>query len=130
MSSASKSSSKLGAMRGYRTHIGIFGRRNVGKSSLVNALTRQDVAIVSEVPGTTTDPVAKPMELQPLGPVVLIDTAGMDDTGQLGTLRNDRSRAMLDRCDIVLLVAGQGRWEAYEEELLQDLERRGVPVIV
>jgi [FeFe] hydrogenase H-cluster maturation GTPase HydF len=130
MSSASKSSKKLGAMRGYRTHIGIFGRRNVGKSSLVNALTRQDVAIVSEVPGTTTDPVAKPMELQPLGPVVLIDTAGMDDTGQLGTLRNDRSRAMLDRCDIVLLVAGQGRWETYEEELLQDLERRGVPVIV
>lgn len=116
-------------MRGYRTHIGIFGRRNVGKSSLVNALTRQDVAIVSEIPGTTTDPVAKPMELQPLGPVVLIDTAGMDDTGVLGDLRNDRSRAMLDRCDLVLLVSGQGRWEAYEEDLLQELEKRGIPVV-
>lgn len=132
MSSVSKPSSakKLGATRGYRTHIGIFGRRNVGKSSLVNALTRQNVAIVSDVPGTTTDPVAKPMELQPLGPVVLIDTAGMDDTGALGNLRNNRSRAMLDRCDIVLLVAGQGLWEQYEEDLLLELEKRGVPVIV
>lgn len=128
MSSAKKH--KQGAMRGFRTHIGIFGRRNVGKSSLVNALTRQDVAIVSDVPGTTTDPVAKPMELQPLGPVVLIDTAGMDDTGQLGSLRNDRSRQMLDRCDIVLLVAGQGQWDSYEEELLAELENRKIPVVV
>jgi [FeFe] hydrogenase H-cluster maturation GTPase HydF len=121
---------KLGAMRGFRTHIGIYGRRNVGKSSLINALTRQDVAIVSDVPGTTTDPVAKPMELQPLGPVVFIDTAGMDDTGELGVKRNDRSRAMLNRCDVVLLTAGAGVWESYEEDLLEDLEKRGVPVIV
>ena len=117
-------------MRGFRTHIGIYGRRNVGKSSLINALTRQDVAIVSDVPGTTTDPVAKPMELQPLGPVVFIDTAGMDDTGELGTLRNDRSRAMLNRCDVVLLTAAAGLWQGYEEELLAELEKRGVPVIV
>lgn len=117
-------------MRGYRTHIGIFGRRNVGKSSLVNALTRQDVAIVSDVPGTTTDPVAKPMELQPLGPVVLIDTAGLDDQGALGDLRTDRSRGILDRCDIVLLVAGAGRWTDYEADLLAELETRATPVIL
>ena len=117
-------------MRGFRTHIGIYGRRNVGKSSLINALTRQDVAIVSEVPGTTTDPVAKPMELQPLGPVVFIDTAGMDDSGQLGELRNDRSRAMLDRCDIVLLVTAGGVWDSYEQGLMAELYLRGVPVIV
>ncbi len=134
MSSASsakgKTAKKVGAMRGFRTHIGIYGRRNVGKSSLINALTRQDVAIVSDVPGTTTDPVAKPMELQPLGPVVFIDTAGMDDTGELGTLRNDRSRAMLNRCDVVLLTTAAGLWQGYEEELLAELEKRGVPVIV
>lgn len=116
-------------MRGMRTHIGIFGRRNVGKSSLINALTRQRVAIVSEVPGTTTDPVTKPMELQPLGPVVFIDTAGFDDVGELGRARNERSLAMLERCDVVMLVAGQDGWEDEEEALLRDLERREVPVI-
>jgi small GTP-binding protein len=111
-------------MRGYRTHIGIFGRRNVGKSSLVNALTRQEVAIVSDVPGTTTDPVAKPMELQPLGPVVLFDTAGLDDSGSLGVKRTDKSRAVLDRCDLVILVTGGGRWTDFEESLLCELEKR------
>ena len=117
-------------MRGFRTHIGIFGRRNAGKSSVVNALTRQRTAIVSDVPGTTTDPVAKPMELQPLGPVVLIDTAGIDDTGALGSLRNDRSRSVLDRCDIVLLVAAAGDWRDEDEALLCELESREVPVIL
>lgn len=117
-------------MRGQRTHIGVFGRRNVGKSSLVNALARQQVSIVSEVPGTTTDPVFKPMELQPLGPVVFMDTAGLDDDGGLGGLRNQRSRQVLDRCDVALLVAAAGRWESWEEELLAELERRGCPVIV
>ena len=129
MSSASEALGKPGAMRGTRTHIGIFGRRNVGKSSLVNALTRQQVAIVSEVPGTTTDPVAKPMELQPLGPVVLIDTAGLDDTGDLGQLRNEKSRSMLDRCDIVVLVAAAGVWDKEEEDLLAEVQKRDVPVI-
>jgi [FeFe] hydrogenase H-cluster maturation GTPase HydF len=117
-------------MRGYRTHIGIFGRRNVGKSSLVNALTRQEVAIVSDVPGTTTDPVAKPMELQPLGPVVLFDTAGLDDSGSLGVKRTDKSRAVLDRCDLVILVTGGGRWTDFEESLLCELEKRCLPVIM
>ena len=73
--------------KGLRLHIGIFGRRNVGKSSLLNALTRQDVSIVSNVAGTTTDPVEKPMEMLPLGPVLFIDTAGIDDIGALGEMR-------------------------------------------
>ena len=78
--------------KGMRLHIGLFGRRNVGKSSLLNALTRQQVSIVSDVPGTTTDPVEKPMELLPLGPVLFIDTAGIDDVGALGEMRAERTR--------------------------------------
>ncbi len=118
------------ATRGFRLHIGLFGRRNVGKSSLVNALTRQDVAIVSPTPGTTTDPVSKPMELQPIGPVVLIDTAGYDDVGDLGNLRMERSRSVLDRCELVLIVTANGMWTDRDEELLTDLQRRRVPVVV
>ncbi|MCP4291681.1 MAG: [FeFe] hydrogenase H-cluster maturation GTPase HydF [bacterium] len=121
---------KQTATRGFRFHIGLYGRRNVGKSSLVNALTRQDVAIVSDTPGTTTDPVSKPMELQPLGPVVLIDTAGLDDTGDLGSLRMKRTRAMLDRCELVLLVAAAGMWTQDEDDLLAELKTRNVPVVV
>lgn len=77
--------------KGLRLHIGLFGRRNVGKSSLLNRLTRQQVSIVSEVAGTTTDPVEKPMELLPIGPVLFIDTAGVDDRGTLGEIRVERS---------------------------------------
>ena len=91
--------------KGLRLHIGIFGRRNVGKSSLLNALTRQQVSIVSPVAGTTTDPVEKPMELLPLGPVLFIDTAGMDDEGQLGRLRVEKTRQVFDRTE----VGGAGR---------------------
>ena len=80
-----------------RLHIGLFGRRNAGKSSLLNAITRQRVSIVSEHAGTTTDPVEKPMELLPLGPVLFIDTAGVDDIGALGELRVEKTRAVLDR---------------------------------
>ena len=83
-----------------RLHIGLFGRRNVGKSSLLNAITRQQVSIVSDVAGTTTDPVEKPMELLPLGPVLFVDTAGVDDEGALGELRIERTRAVLDRVDL------------------------------
>jgi [FeFe] hydrogenase H-cluster maturation GTPase HydF len=118
------------ATRGYRVHIGLFGRRNVGKSSLVNALTRQDVAIVSATPGTTTDPVNKPMELQPLGPVVLIDTAGYDDTGDLGNLRMKRSRAVLDRCELALIVTSAGMWSEQDDQLLDQLKQMKVPAIV
>ncbi len=118
------------APRNLRLHIGLFGRRNVGKSSLLNAVTRQDVAIVSDVPGTTTDPVEKPMELLPLGPVVFIDTAGVDDVGALGERRIARTRRVLDRTDLGVLVAEAGSWGEFEEALLAELRARGVPVIV
>ncbi|MBK8164534.1 MAG: [FeFe] hydrogenase H-cluster maturation GTPase HydF [bacterium] len=116
--------------RGLRLHIGIFGRRNVGKSSLLNALTRQQVAIVSEVAGTTTDPVEKPMEMLPLGPVVFIDTAGIDDEGALGSLRVEKTRRILDRTDLALVVAAGDAWGRFEEDLLGEFTRRQVPVIV
>jgi [FeFe] hydrogenase H-cluster maturation GTPase HydF len=116
--------------RGLRLHIGIFGRRNVGKSSLLNALTRQQVAIVSEVAGTTTDPVEKPMEMLPLGPVVFIDTAGIDDEGGLGSLRVEKTRRILDRTDLALVVAAGDAWGSFEEELLDGFARSGTPAIV
>lgn len=92
------------APRGERVHIALFGRRNVGKSSLINALTGQQIAIVSDMAGTTTDPVIKSMEILPLGPCVLIDTAGFDDTGKVGDLRTERTREVIKQTDIALLV--------------------------
>ena len=89
---------------GERIHIGLFGRRNAGKSSLINALTGQKLAVVANVPGTTTDPVPKAMELLPLGPVLMIDTAGIDDTGELGALRVQKSLQILNKTDIAMLV--------------------------
>ncbi len=118
------------APRSVRLHIGIYGRRNVGKSSLLNALTRQHVSIVSEVPGTTTDPVEKPMEMLPLGPVLFIDTAGIDDTGMLGEMRVGRTRAVLDRTDVAFLVTEAGCWTPFEEDLLAELRDRSIPTIV
>ena len=106
------------APRSLRTHIGLFGRRNVGKSSVLNALTRQQVAIVSATPGTTTDPVEKPMEFLPLGPVLFVDTAGIDDEGALGVQRIAKTRKALERTDLVLLVAEAGSWGPFEEEIL------------
>src|SRR5512144_1308084 len=90
--------------KGFRLHIGIFGRRNVGKSSLLNALTRQQVSIVSPTAGTTTDPVEKPMELLPIGPVLFIDTAGIDDVGALGEQRVERTRKIFERTDVAVIV--------------------------
>ena len=116
--------------KGMRLHIGLFGRRNVGKSSLLNAITRQHVSIVSEVAGTTTDPVEKPMELLPLGPVLFIDTAGVDDAGALGALRVERTRQILDRTDLGVIVAQSGEWDGFEEQLLAELTGRGAPVVV
>ena len=116
--------------KGLRLHIAFFGRRNVGKSSLLNALTRQQVAIVSPVAGTTTDPVEKPMELLPLGPVLFIDTAGIDDEGTLGQLRVQKTRQVLDRTDLGVVVAEAGRWGGFEEHLLSELARRKTPTVV
>jgi [FeFe] hydrogenase H-cluster maturation GTPase HydF len=116
--------------KGMRVHIGLFGRRNAGKSSLLNAMTRQGASIVSEVAGTTTDPVEKPMELLPLGPVLFIDTAGIDDEGALGEARVARTRRVLDRTDIGVIVSEAGRWDRFEEELLAELRDRSAAAVV
>ena len=117
------------APKSLRLHIGLFGRRNVGKSSLLNAVTRQQVSIVSSHAGTTTDPVEKPMELLPLGPVLFVDTAGVDDEGALGELRMARTRAVLDRVDLGLIVTERGAWGEFEAGLLEQLRSRKVPVL-
>ena len=116
--------------QGERVHIALFGRRNVGKSSLINALTGQEVAIVSEVKGTTTDPVSKAMELLPLGPVVIFDTPGLDDEGALGALRVERTRDVLNKTDVAILVleaeSGVG---ACERDILALVRAKGIPLL-
>ena len=118
------------APKSLRLHIGLFGRRNVGKSSLLNAITRQQVSIVSAQAGTTTDPVEKPMELLPLGPVLFVDTAGVDDEGALGELRMARTRTVLDRVDLGVIVTGESPWGEFETKLLEQLRERKVPALV
>lgn len=115
--------------KGMRLQIGIFGRRNVGKSSLLNAVARQSVSITSDVAGTTTDPVEKAMEMLPLGPVLFIDTAGIDDEGALGAARVGKSRKVMERADVAIVVAA-GSWSSFEEELVREFEILKVPVIV
>jgi 2-iminoacetate synthase len=116
--------------KGLRLHIGLFGRRNVGKSSLINALTGQDVAIVSDIPGTTTDPVEKTMEVAPIGPVVFIDTAGIDDEGQLGALRLKKTEQVLERTDVALVVIGAEGPAEDDAHLIGLLQRRKTPFCV
>lgn len=118
------------APKSFRLHIALFGRRNVGKSSLLNALTQQDVSIVSDVAGTTTDPVEKPMELLPLGPVLFIDTAGIDDVGDLGEKRIQKTLAVFDRTDLGIIVSNNNDWGSFEEHTLQELKDREIPTIV
>ena len=114
-----------------RVHIGIFGKRNAGKSSVINAVTGQNLAIVSDVKGTTTDPVSKAMELLPLGPVVMIDTPGLDDTGELGALRVRKSYQVLNKTDIgVLIVDGESGYGAEEEKLLSRFREKRIPHVV
>lgn len=116
---------------GERTHIGFFGRRNAGKSSIVNAVTGQELAVVSDVKGTTTDPVYKSMELLPLGPVVIIDTPGFDDEGNLGELRVRKTKQVLNKTDIAVLVAdaGEGLQEC-DQELIGLFQAKEIPYIV
>ena len=116
--------------KGFRLHIGFFGRRNVGKSSLLNAITQQQVSIVSPEAGTTTDPVEKPMELLPIGPVLFVDTAGVDDVGALGAQRIEKTRLAIARTDIGVLVCESGVWTDYEEKLLAELRAHGIPVLL
>jgi [FeFe] hydrogenase H-cluster maturation GTPase HydF len=113
-----------------RLHIAIFGKRNVGKSSLINALTAQDIALVSDLAGTTTDPVYKAMELLPIGPVVIIDTAGLDDKGEIGELRIKKTKEVMDKTDLALLVIdGNVEDLTLEQEWYEDLKKRKIPVV-
>ena len=114
--------------KGLRLHIGIFGRRNTGKSSVLNALVGQNVSIVSDVAGTTTDPVEKTMELKPIGPVVFIDTAGIDDVGSLGNRRVSKTRQVIDRTELAILVTDQ--WTDYEKQLLAMFDAKHIPFVV
>ena len=115
--------------RGLRLHIGIFGKRNVGKSSLLNALTEQDISIVSDVAGTTTDPVEKAMEMLPLGPVVFVDTAGIDDEGALGLQRVDKTMKVIDRIDLAIIVCDYNGWNSFENKLFEEFKKREIPII-
>lgn len=117
--------------KGMRMTIGLFGRRNVGKSSVLNAITNQQTSIVSAIAGTTTDPVEKPMELLPLGPVLFIDTAGIDDDQDtIGELRAQRTQKVFDRCDLGLIVTEAGTWSPYEDEIATQLSRQKIPFII
>lgn len=115
---------------GNRLHISIFGRRNAGKSSLINSLTGQELAVVSEVPGTTTDPVYKTMELLPVGPVVIIDTAGLDDEGDLGNLRVEKTYDVMRKTNLAIVVisAVEGVTD-FEVEFTEKLKNKGIPAV-
>ncbi|NLZ53836.1 MAG: [FeFe] hydrogenase H-cluster maturation GTPase HydF [Thermoanaerobacteraceae bacterium] len=116
--------------RANRLHIAVFGRRNAGKSSIINAITGQEVALVSEHPGTTTDPVYKAMELLPLGPVVFIDTAGLDDVGDLGKLRVKKTLGVMDKTDLALMVFSPENSDfALEKEWSKELQALKIPII-
>lgn len=116
--------------KGSRLHIAIFGRRNAGKSSLINALTNQDIALVSDIPGTTTDPVYKAMEILPLGPVMMIDTAGIDDVGDLGALRVERTMQVLNKADLAVIVIDPGAGiTEFELALKESIAKRSIPAV-
>ena len=115
--------------RGNRIHIAFFGLRNAGKSTLVNAFTGQPLAIVSDVAGTTTDPVSKAMEILPLGPCLITDTAGIDDEGELGAMRVEKSLKVLETTDVAVWVRGEGANAAAEERFLAACRRRNVTVL-
>ncbi len=114
-----------------RIHIGIFGKRNAGKSSIINAITSQNLAVVSKVKGTTTDPVQKAMELLPLGPVMIIDTPGIDDEGELGKMRVEKSYQVLNKTDIALLVVdGNVGLTQCDKDLIEEIKKRKLPYLI
>ncbi|QZY56016.1 [FeFe] hydrogenase H-cluster maturation GTPase HydF [Crassaminicella profunda] len=116
--------------RSNRLHIAIFGKRNAGKSSLINVLTNQDIALVSNVAGTTTDPVYKAMEILPIGPVVIIDTAGLDDEGDLGSLRIKKSIEVLNKTELAVIVvtANEGITD-FDEEMIAKIQEKKIPIV-
>jgi [FeFe] hydrogenase H-cluster maturation GTPase HydF len=113
-----------------RLQIGIFGRTNVGKSSFLNMVAGQDVSITSDIPGTTTDVVEKCMELLPIGPVVLLDTAGINDVSALGALRVEKTKKIFDRSDLLVLIAESNVWTEFEEEIIRAAAERKIPCLV
>ncbi|WP_432665926.1 [FeFe] hydrogenase H-cluster maturation GTPase HydF [Wukongibacter baidiensis] len=116
--------------RSNRLHIAIFGKRNAGKSSLINAITNQDIALVSNVAGTTTDPVYKAMEILPIGPVVVIDTAGLDDVGELGELRIKKTYQVLNKTELaIILVNGETGITDYDIEIISRIKEKKIPLI-
>ena len=121
---------KMGKGRESKPHIGIYGRRNSGKSSLINSLSGQDIAIVSDHAGTTTDPVKKSFEITDFGPVVLVDTAGIDDAGELGLKRVDRTVRTLEIIDLALLVITYNEWGIYEDDLIKKFIDQDIPFII
>lgn len=117
-------------MKNMRPHIGIFGRRNVGKSSFINAITGEDIAIVSSQAGTTTDPVDKSIELGALGPVVIIDTAGIDDEGEIGEKRITATKKVIDKIDFAILLISSGVFKDFEKDLVEKFKKQNIPFIM
>jgi [FeFe] hydrogenase H-cluster maturation GTPase HydF len=113
-----------------KPHIGIYGRRNNGKSSLINCLAGQDIAIVSDHAGTTTDPVKKSFEITGFGPVILVDTAGIDDSGELGGKRVERTVRTLDIIDLALLIVTENSWSEFEDDLIDKFKSQDIPYII
>ena len=113
-----------------KPHIGIYGRRNNGKSSLINCLAGQDIAIVSDHAGTTTDPVKKSFEISGFGPVILVDTAGIDDSGALGEKRIERTLRTLEIIDLALLVVTNNSWGEFENDFIGKFNDNDIPFIV
>ena len=116
--------------KGNRLHIAILGRTNVGKSSLLNLMLGQDIAITSPVAGTTTDIVEKAMELLPLGPVLFLDTAGLDDISELSGARLEKTARVFDRADVIILVTEAHHWTDFEESVLTESKKRNLPVLI
>lgn len=118
--------------RGNRVHIALFGKRNAGKSSVINAITDQEIAIVSDVKGTTTDPVYKSMEILPIGPTVIIDTAGLDDFGELGELRKKKTIEVLAKTDVALVVIDACQGVTEDDKFILDLirDKKNIPQIL
>jgi [FeFe] hydrogenase H-cluster maturation GTPase HydF len=117
-------------LKSQRPHIGIFGRRNVGKSSFINAITGQDISIVSSQPGTTTDPVNKIIELEDVGPVVLIDTAGIDDSGMLGEKRIEASNKAIKKTDLGIILIDNNEFTKFEENIAEELQKHSTPFFI
>ena len=116
-------------LKSMRLHIGIFGKRNVGKSSLINFITGQKISIVSDTAGTTTDPVEKVMELLPIGPVLFIDTAGIDDIGALGEERVKKTFEAINRIDIALVLCDYNGFDEFEFSLIEEFKKRNIIVL-